>query len=113
MDYVVLDGRIWIRRIFDAKTAPDKALLIDPALANVEWKDKPGVAVGKAVYRSLSDGRWVVTVSGDGSLGLSKVDGPVELAAAPQVTDHKSITDDAAREAGSITPGDVWRWATK
>ncbi len=113
VDYVVLDGRLWIRRVFDSKTPPDKGLIIDPAMANVDWKDQPEPAVGKAVYRSLSDGRWVVTVTGEGALGLVKAEGSPELVVGPQVQEHKTITEDAAKEAQSVTPVDVWRWIRK
>lgn len=113
VDYAVLDGRLWIRRVFDAKTPPEKGMVIDPAIANIEWPKQPEPAVGKAVYRSLSEGRWVVTVSGDGSLGLVKVENSPELVAAPLVQEHKTIKEDAAREAGGVTPGDVWRWLRK
>ena len=102
-----------IRRVFDAKTPPEKGLIIDPAMANVSWKDQPEPAVGKAVYRSLSDGRWVVTVTGEGALGLVKAEGSPELVVGPQVQEHKTITEDAAKEAQAVTPVDVWRWIRK
>lgn len=107
VDYVVLDGRLWIRRVFDAKTPPEKGLIIDPAMASVNWKDQPEPAVGKAVYRSLSDGRWVVTVTGEGALGLVKAEGSPDLVVGPQVQEHKTITEDAAKEAQAVTPVDV------
>ena len=68
VDYVVLDGRLWIRRVFDANTPPAEALVIDPELADIEWPTGE-LAHGKAVYRSLDEGRWMVTVTGNGSLG--------------------------------------------
>lgn len=113
VDYVVLDGRLWIRRVFDAKTAPSEGLVIDPALANVRFDASPGT-VGKAVYRSLSEGRWVVTVTGDGSLGLARArDEGVELAAAPAVRDHEQISGDAKRAAQAIGGGDIWNWLVR
>jgi hypothetical protein len=116
IDFVVLDGRLWIRRIFDASTPPDQGLLIDPALADVEWsKRDPSspITVGKAVYRALGEGRWVVTVTGDGSLGLAKASGEADLVAAPEVRDYRQVEAEAAKEAGSITPGDIWKWITR
>ena len=74
VDYVVVDGRLWIRRVFDARTAPEEALVIDPLWGEVDWSS-PAAAHGKAVYRRLEEGRWVVTVTGDGSLGLARCDG--------------------------------------
>jgi hypothetical protein len=116
IDFVVLDGRLWIRRVFDASTPPDQGLLIDPALADIEWSKRDPASpltVGKAVYRALGEGRWVVTVTGDGSLGLAKASGEADLIAAPEIRDYQQVEADAAKEAGSITPSDVWKWITR
>jgi hypothetical protein len=106
VDYAVLDGRLWIRRVFDDRTPPGEGVLVDPGLAHVDW-DARGDAYGKATYRSLGPGRWVVSVSGDGSLGLTRVpDGaPTELAPPPPVRDYEPIEDardDALRELGFV-----------
>ncbi|MBU6412103.1 MAG: hypothetical protein KGS45_01395 [Planctomycetes bacterium] len=116
VDFVVLDGRLWIRRVFDASTPPDQGVLIDPALADVEWaKRDPAspITVGKAVYRALGEGRWIVTVTGDGSLGLAKATGEAVLTAAPEVREYSTVESDTAKEAGAITAGDVWKWITR
>ena len=73
-DYVLLDGRLWIRRVYDGHTPPSEGLVIDEKLASVDWND-PAARYGNAVYRSLTEGRWIVTVTGDGSLGLAKANG--------------------------------------
>jgi hypothetical protein len=104
VDYAVLDGRLWIRRVFDDRTPPGEGVLVDPGLAQVDW-DARGEAYGKATYRSLAPGRWIVSVSGDGSLGLTRVrDGArTELAPPPPVRDYDPIEDardDALRELG-------------
>jgi hypothetical protein len=111
IDYVVIDNRLWIRRVFDASTPPDKGLVVDPRFINVEW-DSQRARYGKAVYRTLDEGRWVVTVTGDGSLGLVKVDGPepIALKAAPEVRDYDEIVEEVEKETGSIGPTDVWHW---
>ena len=72
-DYVLQDGRLWIRRVYDAKTPPNRGLVVDSDLECVNWSD-PSARYGKAVYRSLGEGRWIVTVTGDGSLGLARAD---------------------------------------
>lgn len=72
IDYVIADGRIWIRRVFDSATPPERALVIDPEWSTVDWS-APGSVHGKAVYRRLEPGRWVVTVTGNGSLGLARL----------------------------------------
>ena len=59
-DYVLLDGRLCIRRVYDAHTPPHKGLVIDDKLEYVDWND-PAARYGNAVYRSLSEGRWIVT----------------------------------------------------
>ena len=111
VDYVVVDGRLWIRRVFDASTPPEQAVVIDPALASVDWQ-RQGVAHGKAAYRQLAEGRWVITVTGDGSLGLVRMeaDAVVDLAAAPRVNDYATIERDVRRAVERIGPVDVVRY---
>jgi len=104
VDYALLDGRLWIRRVFDDRTPPGEGVLVDPSLAEVDW-DARGEAYGKATYRSLAPGRWVVSVSGDGSLGLTRAPegGPAELAPPPPVREYEPIEaarEDALRELG-------------
>ena len=109
VDFVVVDGRLWIRRVFDGATAPSLGLVIDPALQDVTW-DKETSQVGKAVYRALGEGRWVVTVSGNGSLGLERSRSPVELRSAPPVSDPDEIAAEVDGRVGAIGAGDVWHW---
>jgi hypothetical protein len=109
VDYVVLDGRLWIRRVFDDNTPPRRAVVIDPDLS-VDW-DAPTAQVGKAVYRSLSEGRWVVSVTGDGSLGLARAapEDRIHLAPAPEIHDYEQILDEAKARADRIALSEVWR----
>lgn len=108
VDYVVLDGRLWVRRVFDAKTPPSQGVLIDPKLAEVSWDDQ-GATHGKAVYRQLGEGRWIVSVTGDGSLGLARSTrtAPTDLTTTPPVRDYEPISEQAKLEADRIGPGDV------
>ena len=71
IDYAVLDGKLWIRRVFDENTPPNQGVLIDGGLSTIDW-DSERARHGKIAYRSLTDGRWVVSVSGDGSVALRK-----------------------------------------
>lgn len=110
VDYVVLDGRLWVRRVFDAKTPPSQGVVIDPKLAEVAWDDQ-GATHGKAVYRQLGEGRWIVTVTGDGSLGLAKstLSEATDLSVTPEVRDYEPISEKTKAEADRIGPGDVMR----
>ncbi len=110
VDYVVLDGRLWMRRVFDAKTPPSQGVVIDPKLAEVDWESQ-GATHGKAVYRQLSEGRWVVSVTGDGSLGLARSMGndPVDLTNSPDVRDYEPITEQAQTEVDRIGISDVMK----
>lgn len=110
VDYVVIQGRLWIRRVFDAQTPPGKGLVIEPPLKDLDWSD-PRLAVGKAVYRSLTEGRWIVTVTGDGSLGLAKLDHdePVKLAPLPEVKDYPQLEKEVAGAVDEIGVEDIWR----
>lgn len=112
VDYIVRDGRLWIRRVFDAQTPPSQGIVIDPDLAAVAWgREATGAQVGKAVYRALGEGRWVVSVTGGGSLGLVKVadDAGVDLERAPAVEDFAAVTVEADRDVESIGLAEVWR----
>ncbi|MEQ8769165.1 MAG: hypothetical protein RIB60_01495 [Phycisphaerales bacterium] len=114
LDYAVLNGRVWIRRVFDDETAPSEATVIDPKIAQIGW-DLDGAEVGKAVYRSLSDGRWVVSVTGNGSMGLVKLpeDAPeVELAAAPAAIEFEVVDEQIRAELEKVGLGDLLKRAT-
>jgi hypothetical protein len=116
VDYVVDEGRLRIRRLFDADTPPSGALVLDERLAEVDWA-RPSVddplAVGKAVYRALSDGRWAVSVTGDGSLGLTRVGGvddpPAPLDPAPEVRTFEELEKDLERELEDISLAELGR----
>jgi len=109
-DYALIDGRLWIRRIYDDLTPPSQGVVIDPTLEVVDWED-PAAAHGHAVYRSLSEGRWVVTVSGDGSLALEKAEGDPDapLTPAPEVRSYDQLEQQARQEVDRIGPGEVFR----
>ena len=110
VDYALIEGRLLIRRIFDEDTAPKYATLIDDALLEVDW-DAPGAMYGKAIYRRLEDGRWVVSVTGDGSLGLKRLepDGERELSRHPTVREYAPVDAPDAEDTQRIGAGDVWR----
>jgi hypothetical protein len=106
VDFVVLDGRLWIRRVFDDRTPPEQGVLVDPALAEIDWSSEQA-AYGKATYRALTPGRWVVSVTGDGSLGLTRAsdDVPSQLAPPPPVRDYEPVEselDTALRDLGPV-----------
>jgi hypothetical protein len=96
VDFVVIDGRLWIRRIHDSDTPASKGLLIDPALASIDWSDD--ARRGLAIYRPLGEGRWVVSVSGNGALTLESAPPKerTQLSAGAPVDDYPTIADEAA-----------------
>ncbi|MCD6405206.1 MAG: hypothetical protein J7M19_05230, partial [Planctomycetes bacterium] len=104
----LLDGRMWIRRVYDAHTPPREGLVIDNDLQHVNWSD-PAARCGKAVYRSLDEGRWIVTVTGDGSLGLAKTDAKAEvvLSGPPPVHDYQQLKKQIDDTLADVTAGDV------
>ena len=107
LDYAVIDGRLWVRRVFDENTPPNQGTLIDPALADIDW-DEAAADHGKAAYRSLSPGRWRVAVSGDGSVTLRAApdDADAPLVRAPAVRDFDPV-EQAAADIGRISAADV------
>jgi hypothetical protein len=110
VDYAILDGRLWIRRIFDAQTPPDEGLLIDPDLAEVDWSADPD-GHGKAAYRSLGEGIWVVTTTGDGSLGLGprRSGDTATLAPPPPVRTYEPLERVVDEQLGAIEPREALR----
>ena len=92
VDYVILGNRLWIRRVFDNATPPIEAVVVNPLLQDVDW-DADHARHGKAVYRRLREGRWVITVTGDGSLGLAQAEErePVVLAPPPLLHDYEPV----------------------
>lgn len=111
VDYVILDGRLWIRRVFDDLTPAKDGVLIDPRLGNIHWPEAPAnpSEMGKAVYRKLTDGRWIITVTGDGSLGLRKHDATtdIELINSPTISEFKPTENKQPVDHLNITWADV------
>jgi hypothetical protein len=109
VDYLVGDGRIWIRRIFDQSTPPDEALVIDPVWDEIDWKDS-GLQYGKAVYRSLEPGIWSIQVSGSGALSLERVDASRlhALKPSPEIRTYEEIQLNLDQEVQAIGLGDLW-----
>lgn len=116
VDYVVIGGRLLIRRVFDSWTAPADGVVLEPGLVEVDWED-PRAEHGKAVYRALADGRWIVSVTGSGALGLVRLGdvdttAPSDLVHAPEVADFSELVEETDVELEEVGVGDVWRWVT-
>jgi hypothetical protein len=82
-------------------------VVIDPKLVGVKW-DAPGAQHGKIIYRNrMTDGRWVITVTGDGSLGLKKVSDSenVELVDRPYIKEFDPVEQNANRDVEAIGLG--------
>jgi hypothetical protein len=109
VDFALLEGRLWIRRVFDADTPPSQATLINPKLADIDW-DQENALVGQAVYRQLGEGRWVVNTSGDGALALTQVpaDQIVNLAPPPEIHDYDEIQSQINEEMDKVSWRDVF-----
>lgn len=110
VDFMMNDGRLYLRRLFDEKTAPADALVIDPQLQTV--KTQPDSELfGNAPYARLNQrGRWVVNATHNGALELKKADdtAPREpIVRNLQVRDYKEIERDVNSKADEIGPQDV------
>ncbi|MGP1347875.1 MAG: hypothetical protein ACTS3F_14555 [Phycisphaerales bacterium] len=110
VDYVVIDNRLWIRRVFDSNTPPAQGLLIDPALADIDW-NSDRANHGKTVYRSLDEGRWIIDITRDGSLGLRRADTaePSRLVPPPELIEHEPIEHAVEESLKNMTLSDVWK----
>lgn len=110
IDFVVRDGRILIRRLFDDRTAPENGLVIDDELAQIDWDD-PSFARGQTAYRRFEEGRWVVALTGGGAFALRRI-GPVDevdLVSAPRVRDFAELDAEARDELRALSAGEVLR----
>jgi hypothetical protein len=108
VDYVVHDGRLWIRRLFDEDTPPGQGLVVDPRFVDVDW-NLSEKSHGKAAYRSLGEGSWVVDVTGDGSLGLArrKPDQVVSLSPPPPVREYVPVERAVDDRMGKVRFGEA------
>ncbi len=112
VDYVVIDNRLLIRRVFDHRTPPEQGVLIESELGHIDW-NAPGVSHGKAVYRVLGQGRWVITATAGGALGLTRApdETPADLQPPPPIRDFAAIDAQAREEVRRLTLFDVLRRA--
>jgi len=110
VDYAVIDGRLLIRRVFDEETAPKYATYIDDDLVQVDWDD-PLADFGQAIYSTLDDGRWIISVTSNGALYLKRIenDASYDLVSRPGVREFDPVEVETADSAQSIGIGDVWR----
>jgi hypothetical protein len=108
VDYAVVDGRLFVRRVFAEDVPPREGVLVDPALLAIDW-DAEGASHGKAAYRTLSEGRWVVTVTGGGALGLAPAPAePVRLAPPPPLREFEPVESRVDERLAAIRPAEVW-----
>jgi hypothetical protein len=112
VDFVVKAGRLFIRRVYDDRTAPQKALWVDPELRELDWSD-PAVARGLSVYRGqLDPGRWLVTTSGNGALDLKRAPNePMPIRSPPEVRDYDAVERKIEEDYRQVTSLDVVRRA--
>jgi len=108
-DYAVLDGRLFVRRVFAEDVPPREGVLVDPALLAIDWDDGRA-SQGKAAYRTLSEGRWVVTVTGGGALGLAPApETPVTLSPPPLLRSFEPVEDRVDERLSEVRPREVWQ----
>jgi len=109
VDFALIEGRLWIRRVFDSDTPPSQATIINPKIAEIDW-DNESALVGQAVYRHLDEGRWIVNAGGDGALALTKVseDEIVNLSPPPTIKAFDEIQVQVDEELEKITWRDVF-----
>ncbi|MEM9020615.1 MAG: hypothetical protein AAGC44_08630 [Planctomycetota bacterium] len=119
VDYLLEDNRLLIRRVFEfnriTAVPPDKVVYVDPELLEVDW-DPESTPYGLALSSSnLTDGRYIISVTANGSLGFEKIDddAPIDLADRPYIREFDPAEEQADTDAASIGIGDVWRYLTQ
>lgn len=108
VNYIVSGGRLWVRSIYDRASGPRGEMVIDPALGDLEW---PEDEYGISIFRPLDEGRWVISVTGGGSLGLTRLeldDEPAALASAPAVRSYEQMQEEIDAQVGTISVRDIW-----
>lgn len=111
VDFYVAGNRVGIRRIFDSSMAPDQALVLDEPW-NLLAADAPPTTFGRAVYRRLDEGRWSVTMTGNGSLGLEQLPAghrPALVPPPPLITPEAPVLA-SEQEIDQITVSDMVGW---
>jgi len=109
VDYAVLDGRLFVRRVFAEDVAPREGVLVDPALLAIDW-DEARAGHGKAAYRTLAEGRWIVTVTGGGALGLAQAPAAApDLSPPPRLRRFEPLESQVEARLAAIDFGDVWQ----
>lgn len=110
VDYIVVDGRIWARRVYDDNTPATQGTLIDPKLADIAW-DEQGRDYGLTIYRPLTEGRWVVNLTSNGSLTLTHkpLDEKVQLVTPPPLREFETVDKEVSAEVLQVGPMDVLR----
>jgi hypothetical protein len=127
VDFIVRDGRLLTRRVYDDATPPRDGFVLDDRFTNYTTADEPQTAppvIGKTVYRSLDEGRWLVEVTGNGALGLRRIGdlppGGVEavraqaennarLVNAPAVESYAEWIDTPTEHNRGVSPSDLLR----
>lgn len=110
VDFVAIDNRLFLRRIFDEHTMPKEAMFINPELQKIEWQSGK-VGGGSAPYIQINKpGRWVVSANGTGALEIrhTDVNAPrAPLVATPAVRDFSTVDKELNDDLEQITAGDV------
>ncbi len=109
VDYVLVNDRLWIRRVYDSNMRPSDGTVIDPRWVDIDWQN-PDVNYGQAIYRGgLTDGRWVIRTSGNGALSLEKIgdDEVIQLEAPPAVRNFHTIDHEVRQEVNDVGFFDV------
>lgn len=108
VNYIVAGGRLWVRSIYDRASGPQNELVIDPTMGDLEWTEED---YGLSVYRPLTEGRWIISITGGGALGLKRVpleEDPAPLAATPPVRSYEEIEQEVDAQVGAISLKDIW-----
>lgn len=111
VDFYVAGNRIGIRRLFDGSISAESALVLDEPW-NAMAADAPPSSFGRTVYRKLGEGRWVVTMTGNGSLGLEPAadGGRAVLAPLPPQIRPELPVRESDEAVGEISFGDTIGW---
>jgi hypothetical protein len=111
VEYVVQNGRLWIRRAYSLSD-PDghgearaDVRLINPNLADLPWATDPNLQGLSVFRRDLSEGRWVVTATGNAALALTKLKPgePARLSGPPAVNAYPELQREIQTEIDKLS----------
>ena len=115
VEYVIQNGRLWIRRAYSLGDPDGRGQaradmrMINPKLAELPWATDPNLQGLSVFRRDLSEGRWVVTVTGNAALGLARLKPgePAVLSGPPVVNAYPELQREIQAQIDKLSVAEI------